>query len=562
MPFPLVASRQIILRDTVTGAERVLADTGPVTGSAQITAFITADGRYVVYGSVGDFHAFDTTTAATVDFPRIDLGGVSYYPVQWSQDLRFVLYAVYRVVNQEVDRLFVYDRDSATVAEVSLGGKTPVSSPRLSPDARYMSFSSRPAPGIWLLDRLTGDLRSLSPLAEQARVSASAQFTSDSRFAVSLGVAYETASGRAVVRSPTGTMSPNGRYIAYGCSEDARDLQFCVYDQMTTLTSHLPVVAISPPPTSPLKSAVVDDFGRVFFAYSGVEIFSTCGTWFVPPASILYSDLGDTLDLPVTLSAQGPCNWTAQSNVPWLTITSAPSGSGSATVRVVVSANSSGARRIGTLTIAGQTVVVTQGQNPDVPPGAPVALRSPLAGIGSLIWNPPFDGGRVRNYIIEGGSTPGVSNRFRIVSDGSTTSAPIALSQFVNCCGVLFLRVRAANEFGESIASNEVALKLPSPGAGCVYPPDAPEGFAGTVEGSTVRLGWRPPAAPGGQIASYVVEAGSTSGLTNLAHFVTGNTAVGLLAPGVPSGIYFTRVRALNTCGEGPSSNEIVVTVP
>ena len=53
------------------------------------------------------------------------------------------------------------------------------------------------------------------------------------------------------------------------------------------------------------------------------------------------------------------CTWTATSNASWLTITSGASGTGSGDVTYSVAANSGGVRT-GTLTIADQTLTVTQ----------------------------------------------------------------------------------------------------------------------------------------------------------------------------------------------------------
>lgn len=53
------------------------------------------------------------------------------------------------------------------------------------------------------------------------------------------------------------------------------------------------------------------------------------------------------------------CTWTAVSNVGWITITGGNSGTGSGTVSYTVAVNS-GPTRAGTLTVAGQTVTVTQ----------------------------------------------------------------------------------------------------------------------------------------------------------------------------------------------------------
>jgi hypothetical protein len=53
------------------------------------------------------------------------------------------------------------------------------------------------------------------------------------------------------------------------------------------------------------------------------------------------------------------CTWTAASNAPWITVTTGASGNGTGTVRFDVGANT-GAPRNGTLTVAGQTVTVSQ----------------------------------------------------------------------------------------------------------------------------------------------------------------------------------------------------------
>jgi hypothetical protein len=61
----------------------------------------------------------------------------------------------------------------------------------------------------------------------------------------------------------------------------------------------------------------------------------------------------------VNVSTSSGCSWSAVSNVSWIAITSGASGTGNGTVRYLVAANVGGART-GTLTIAGQTLTVTQ----------------------------------------------------------------------------------------------------------------------------------------------------------------------------------------------------------
>ncbi len=65
----------------------------------------------------------------------------------------------------------------------------------------------------------------------------------------------------------------------------------------------------------------------------------------------------------VTASTQS-CAWTASSDVPWMTIKGAATGTGNGKVTVHVDANPDHSPRTGTLTISGQTVTVTQDGKP------------------------------------------------------------------------------------------------------------------------------------------------------------------------------------------------------
>jgi hypothetical protein len=58
-----------------------------------------------------------------------------------------------------------------------------------------------------------------------------------------------------------------------------------------------------------------------------------------------------------------------------------------------------------------------------------------------------------------------------------------------------------------------------------------------------------------------VVEAGSASGLADLATISTGAVVTPFSAT-APPGTYFVRVRAVNGAGAGPPSAEAIVVVP
>src|SRR5262249_8860712 len=79
----------------------------------------------------------------------------------------------------------------------------------------------------------------------------------------------------------------------------------------------------------------------------------------VSPTSLNASPNGGSLS--VTVGADGGCAWMAASNVPFIHVTAGAAGTGNGTVTFTVDANT-GPLRTGTVTIANQTVTVTQGQ--------------------------------------------------------------------------------------------------------------------------------------------------------------------------------------------------------
>ncbi len=151
-------------------------------------------------------------------------------------------------------------------------------------------------------------------------------------------------------------------------------------------------------------------------------------------------------------------------------------------------------------------------------------------------------------YQIEAGSTPLASN-LGIFNVGTATSV-----QTSQRAGTYFVRVRAATAPGLSVPSNEVTFVLSPPGA-CAAPPPPPTGHAVQVANLNVALSWNASAGA----TSYVLEAGTSSGLANLLNLNVG-TATTLAAAG-PRGSFFTRVRAVNACGMSGPSNEASFTL-
>jgi hypothetical protein len=74
---------------------------------------------------------------------------------------------------------------------------------------------------------------------------------------------------------------------------------------------------------------------------------------------------------------------------------------------------------------------------------------------------------------------------------------------------------------------------------------------------TSLLLAWDPPDQ--GRPFSYIVEAGSRPGLSDIAAFETGNSRTSVYIASVPPGIYYVRVRARNGAGVSEASNEITV---
>jgi len=119
---------------------------------------------------------------------------------------------------------------------------------------------------------------------------------------------------------------------------------------------------------NPLPQAGVSYFAEVAAVGPGGTSRSTASnafSWAVPctygvtPTSQTVSS--STSSNGVTVTAGSGCIWTAVSNAAWITVTAGASGAGNGTVSYSVGSNTSANQRNGSLTVAGQTVSVTQG---------------------------------------------------------------------------------------------------------------------------------------------------------------------------------------------------------
>jgi hypothetical protein len=117
--------------------------------------------------------------------------------------------------------------------------------------------------------------------------------------------------------------------------------------------------------------ATIGPGGQTASTRSNPFAFSTQCAAIVTPLAVGVTGAGGLATAAV--SAPASCAWTASTNVPWITISAGATGTGKATVSYSIGANpSTVASRMGMLTIAGQTVIITQGA---APPPTPTGVR-------------------------------------------------------------------------------------------------------------------------------------------------------------------------------------------
>lgn len=189
-----------------------------------------------------------------------------------------------------------------------------------------------------------------------------------------------------------------------------------------------------------------------------------------------------------------------------------------------------------------------------VPPSPPFGLTATVIGTNVVLrWTPANVGGTPTSYVIQAGSSPGAAD----VVNANTGSALPTLTASAVPGGKYFFRVLARNASGTSAASNDTAVVI---AADCSTPSSAPTSLSASVNGSDVSLRWSAPAG-GCAPTSYVIQAGSSPGLSNLANFSTGNAATTFGASGVATGVYYVRVIAVDAGGRSAPSNEVQVAV-
>jgi hypothetical protein len=177
-------------------------------------------------------------------------------------------------------------------------------------------------------------------------------------------------------------------------------------------------------------------------------------------------------------------------------------------------------------------------------PRAPGNLRATTAGsVVKVSWSPVHN---ATSYVVEAGVAPGATSVSIPTSGPSYTASGIPPGRY-------YVRVRARNAFGTGPPSSEYLLIINSDGSEALNPPLNLEAW---LSGGHLTMTWSAPPF-GGVATSWVVEAGSATGLADIAR-VTVSRRSFTFDP-VPNGYYFVRVRARNGPHLSAASAEVLL---
>ncbi len=193
------------------------------------------------------------------------------------------------------------------------------------------------------------------------------------------------------------------------------------------------------------------------------------------------------------------------------------------------------------------TVRAAYADAPAPPSLLPAAVTRPDV---TLSWSAPATGPVPTGYTVVASLSPD-GTAIDTLPLGVRTSVQVQAPD-----GTYYVRV-VATVADTTVPSNEIVVVVaPTP------VPTAPLALGGTVTGDTFVMAWNAPAnAAVAPVATYVIEAGTATGATDLANFATGSAATSFLTPPVPNGSYYVRVRGRNASGTGPPTPDLRVVV-
>ena len=186
------------------------------------------------------------------------------------------------------------------------------------------------------------------------------------------------------------------------------------------------------------------------------------------------------------------------------------------------------------------------------PPGTPESVQASVSGNNlSLNWAAPITGAPVTSYTLLARVVPG-GPLVATLPVGAVTTFGITAPN-----GTFILSLTGTNAFGTGPESTPVTVTMPS----AAPVPGAPSGLAVSAVGTTATFTWNAPAS-GGTPTGYTLLAGLTPGFTApFASLPLPASPRSVTVPGVPPGVYYVRLVAVNAGGAGAASNEVTLTV-
>ena len=568
-----MSGTQVYLRDRISGSTSLasVSTAGVAANAPALRPVISGDGRYVAFVSVAsNLVAGDTNGCADV-FTHDAVAGVTSrnnvsstgeqmrctqpgYPIltlSISRDGRYVAFdsdgrnLVPGLSEGDNPWVFLRDRLAGVTTIESTKHATSTS---MSADGRYMAFTTRDVFfSILIRDRLTGEIR--APVLFAGGTSGP------------FGAPQLSEDGRYLSYWHHQTQPPSGdQVVVFDSQSRVWNATVCCDDRVDTRPSAVVANRVAFVSASP--SLVDSDTNAL------ADIFIADLTQTAPPGptrNLTATLVGSTLTLnwlppadgrPIDsyfLRAGSSSGRIDLANIrirPPVTSYAAAVG-GAGPYFLGVSADN----EFGLGLESNEIAVTTDGSAlpPSAQSGAPQRLQGSTNGSTvTLRWEAPALGA-VSGYQLSVGSFFHTTD-LGVVETGNATTSFTATGVPP---GSYYVRVRARNGSSLSAESNDVLL-LVSSAAPCNGPPGAPGWLRASTSGSTVRLSW---STAGGTPTSYVIEAGSSTSLANLASFDTGGVATTFTASGVAIGTYFVRVRGKNSCGIGPASNEVALAV-
>jgi fibronectin type 3 domain-containing protein len=199
------------------------------------------------------------------------------------------------------------------------------------------------------------------------------------------------------------------------------------------------------------------------------------------------------------------------------------------------------------------TVSLTASSSSTTVPGAPTGV-SATAGSGSIAmaWTAPAStgGSAITSYSIYRGTSTGQET---LLGTASSTARSYTDTAVVSGT-TYYYQVAAVNAMGTSSRSAEASAKVPT----VLTVPGAPTGLTASASGSSASLRWTAPASTGGSaITSYSIYRGTGAGSESTTAIGTSTTTTYTDATVVAGKTYYYVVKAINSVGVSPVSNEV-----